>query len=276
MLNAESLTAGVNLYEAKPPEMEKCVNPDLRHSVFAWVMRKKELFFSRSLSKVPEVGVFYSTASEFYGDPSWDDDIQHTDSFFGITLMLMRLGIPFRTVTDDNTEDLEAVIVPHLTFKTERETKLLKKIGTKCRLVDDTGNLGWKFWKAAKAGPNWEKYVSSPPDEKQCARIQQEFRHMLNVKPVMEFDAASGIIPMIYYDKKRDKYILRVINLKGQNCRNIKAVPHAFSIKLSLPAEYSHAREFSFLEEKVKEFRIGKDRSISSSINLFSVYEISK
>ena len=275
-LNAEALFCGANLYEAKPPEMEGCVNPDLRRRVFSWVMGNKDLVFSGNIEKTPTVGIFYSTASEFYGDPSWSDDIQHTDSFWGISMMLMRLGVPFKTVIDAADADgLEAVVVPHITFKTKREDALLEKISGKCRLVRDRKNLGWKFWKASKSGPNWADTVSDPPDERRCGEIQREFAKLLGARPMVEFDCSSGFVPLIFRDKRRDRYIVRVVDLRARNGRK-EAEPGRFEMKLNIPDGYSRVREVKFLEDGAREFELPENKTVSSEIKIFAIYEISK
>jgi hypothetical protein len=276
MLNALALTAGVNLYEANPPEMEGCVDPDLRHRIFVWVEKRKELFFSVNLKEVPEVGLFYSTASEFYGDPSWNDDIQHTDSYFGLSILLTRLGIPFKTVTDANLDGLKLVLVPHLTFKSEKEKKVLRKIAAKCPMIRDEANLGWKFWNAAKIGPNWGKSVSTPPDTAKCRKLQKKFRELIKVASVLEFDSANCLVPRIFYDGKRDRYVLRVLNLKGLSPKCIKPVPNEIHLKLNIPKEYSQVREHRFLKDEVKRFSLDSKMTIKSDVDLLNIYEISK
>ena len=276
MLNAIALTAGVNLYEADPPEMEGCVDPALRHRIFSWLQSKNNLFFAKELTEPVKIGLFYSTASEFYGDPSWEDDISHTDSFFGLAIMLMRLGVPFKVITDTDVSGVKKVIVPHRTFETEAERRVLAKIASKAELIKDSGNLGWKFWKAAKIGANWESSVSEPPDRERCKELQATLKKIMDVTPIVEFDSDTDIVPRIFYDKKRDVYILKVINLKGQNAKNIKAVPQTVTLRVNIPASYKMVKEYSFLDKQIRHYSLDRSMTVKGDINLFSVFEFSK
>jgi len=47
-------------------------------------------------------------------------------------------------------------------------------------------------------------------------------------------------------------------------------------MKLNIPDGYSRVREVKFLEDGAREFELPENKTVSSEIKIFAIYEISK
>lgn len=259
MLAASLLQAGCNFYDTVYPDMIDSVNIQERKRIFRWINQYSKYYYE--VIPCSSVGVYYSKATiDFYDCPG---DWEFYREFFGISMMLLSLHIPYTVITGlESIEQYDTVILPGITCLSDAEADILNTFLENGGYIVATGGTGLYdefgrkresavtfgtsrfFFTSRLFGNEYYKEVDSYPlDNTVPQGILQEFFAVLTQAPVPQITAPDNMIVLPFMGE--DTLIFRVLNLEGISPGD--AVPHQQSFTITSKRPILDAYTIPFL-----------------------------